>query len=210
MPSGLVFGMTTGVILGTPTSSGTASFTMRVTDANGLTDTKALSITVSATVILWAPVIGDSYVRADVPAGSYGGEQDVWTGLVPTQSRALIKFDLSAVPAGSTVVYAILRLYVTNVGFAGTAGLCEASKSWAESNVTWSLAVNPVPPCASASAPPSRGQWWELDVISIVRPWITNGGNWGRGFVIDLVAGIMSFASRESGNAPQLYIQYGR
>lgn len=47
LPNGLVFGTETGVISGTPTTTGTSNFDLRVTDVNGLSDTKALSITVN-------------------------------------------------------------------------------------------------------------------------------------------------------------------
>jgi len=40
-----------GVISGTPTASGTSSFTVQVTDSSGLTGTKALSIAVAASAV---------------------------------------------------------------------------------------------------------------------------------------------------------------
>jgi hypothetical protein len=48
LPAGLALARRTGVISGTPTRTGTSNFTMRVTDANSLTATKSLSLTVSA------------------------------------------------------------------------------------------------------------------------------------------------------------------
>ena len=48
LPAGLTLASTTGVISGTPTGTGTSSFTAQVTDANSQTATKALSITVNA------------------------------------------------------------------------------------------------------------------------------------------------------------------
>jgi len=49
LPAGLTLAPSTGTISGTPTATGTASFTVQVTDANSLTATKALSLTVGAT-----------------------------------------------------------------------------------------------------------------------------------------------------------------
>jgi len=48
LPTGLTLAPGTGVISGTPTVVGTSNFSVQVTDANSLTATKALSLTVAA------------------------------------------------------------------------------------------------------------------------------------------------------------------
>jgi hypothetical protein len=57
-----------GVISGTPTNTGTASFTVRVTDTLNQSDTQSLSITVSAALAITTnqlpdAEVGDSYRR---------------------------------------------------------------------------------------------------------------------------------------------------
>jgi hypothetical protein len=47
LPAGLTLNSSTGVISGTPTTKGTSSFTVKVTDANAIAATKSLSITVN-------------------------------------------------------------------------------------------------------------------------------------------------------------------
>ena len=47
-PAGITLNASTGVLAGTPTAGGTANFTVKVTDAGGLTATQATSITVLA------------------------------------------------------------------------------------------------------------------------------------------------------------------
>ena len=47
LPAGLTLGQGTGVISGTPTAAGTATFTVQVQDAAGLSDTQDLSITIN-------------------------------------------------------------------------------------------------------------------------------------------------------------------
>jgi len=50
LPAGLTLASSTGAIAGTPTVTGTSSFTVQVTDAKSLTATQALSITVNAPI----------------------------------------------------------------------------------------------------------------------------------------------------------------
>ena len=47
-PAGITLGASTGVLAGTPTAGGTSNFTIKVTDAAGLTATQPTSITVLA------------------------------------------------------------------------------------------------------------------------------------------------------------------
>ncbi|OFV94292.1 MAG: hypothetical protein A3F68_08825 [Acidobacteria bacterium RIFCSPLOWO2_12_FULL_54_10] len=47
LPAGLTIGSSTGVISGTPTGTGTSSFTVKVTDAGAMTATQSLNLTVN-------------------------------------------------------------------------------------------------------------------------------------------------------------------
>lgn len=47
LPAGLTIGSSTGIISGTPTTAGTSSFTVQVTDGAGQTATQALSVTIT-------------------------------------------------------------------------------------------------------------------------------------------------------------------
>ena len=46
LPPGLTLGASTGLLSGTPTTAGSYSFTVKVTDSSGLSDTEAVSLTV--------------------------------------------------------------------------------------------------------------------------------------------------------------------
>jgi hypothetical protein len=65
LPAGLNLNSTTGAISGTPTAAGTSSFTVRVQDAGGLSDTQALSITINLPA-------GPSITTTTLPAGTLG------------------------------------------------------------------------------------------------------------------------------------------
>jgi len=64
LPPGLTVNSTTGVISGTPTSTGSFTFTAKVTDSASNTATKSLSIAVTSQLTIWAatvvPTIPDS------------------------------------------------------------------------------------------------------------------------------------------------------
>jgi large repetitive protein len=68
LPPGLNLNPINGVISGTPTAAGTSSFTVRVQDAGGLSDTQAFSITINQP----APPPSPSITTTSLPAGTIG------------------------------------------------------------------------------------------------------------------------------------------
>jgi hypothetical protein len=75
LPGGLTLGGITGIIGGTPTSGGTANFTVQVSDAKSVTATKAFAITIaSALTMATAPTlpggaIGTAYAQTLIAVG---------------------------------------------------------------------------------------------------------------------------------------------
>jgi len=65
LPANLNLNSTNGAIFGTPTVAGTSSFTVRVQDAGGLSDVRALSITIN-------PPAPPDIVTTTLPAGTLG------------------------------------------------------------------------------------------------------------------------------------------
>jgi hypothetical protein len=78
LPAGLTLASSTGVISGTPTSAGTSSFTVQVADANSLTATRALTITVNA-----APTITTSSLPAGTQNTAYSATLTATGGAAP-------------------------------------------------------------------------------------------------------------------------------
>jgi len=81
LPAGLSLNSSTGVISGTPTGSGTASFTVKLTDADGITATKALSITVAAVAITTTSLPGGTvaFAYSATVAGAGGTTPYTWS-----------------------------------------------------------------------------------------------------------------------------------
>jgi len=146
LPAGLTLVASSGAISGTPTASGTSSFTARVTDNVGATATKALSIVVTSggtyNVTLQDGLNGyagttDDWMTADYPTTNYG------TGTnghlqYNTQDRQVHQFNLSSIPSNATITSATLSIYVYQVS-GGTPNInCyRILKQWDEMQVTY-------------------------------------------------------------------------
>jgi hypothetical protein len=146
LPSGLSLS-SGGVISGTPTATGTSSFTVQVTDSQTPTDTatRALSITVTA---------GGSFnVTLQDGVNGYTGTSDTW--LDPAYSgtnngtainadlqyeirdRQLHMFDLSSIPSNATITSATMSFYVYNVSGTPKVSCYRVLKQWAELEATY-------------------------------------------------------------------------
>jgi Tfp pilus assembly protein PilX len=118
LPAGLALATSTGVISGTPSGTGTSSFTVRVTDANGQTATQALSITINpvggsvslSVGLRWdastSPVAGYNLYRATTSGGPY-------TKLNSTVIAGTSYTD-NTVVAGRTYYYVVKSVDSTN------------------------------------------------------------------------------------------------
>src|SRR5712692_3983537 len=84
------------------------------------------------------PVTDDTYIASGV--STQQGTQASMAIQAPT-STALIRLDLSRLPAGTTasqVTKATVKLYATAVAVGGNVDVCEVNGSWQEKVVTYS------------------------------------------------------------------------
>ncbi|MHB8858928.1 MAG: DNRLRE domain-containing protein [Thermoleophilia bacterium] len=165
-------------------------------------------------VIQPAPVTGkDTSVSSTGATLNYGGSTDITAGNISASAetrRGLIKFDLSAIPVGSTVNSATLSIYQHGQQSSATVPLelDYATRTWAEGTgngaatgdgatwVTsdgvngWSAAGgdfnNVAPPTATAPDSPS-GAWVDFAVRDLTQNWI-NGSITNEGAFIKKVA----------------------
>src|ERR1700688_1821120 len=73
------------------------------------------------------PTVADTYLGG---AGNFGSAA---TLNIAPGSAALVQFDLSAIPASSTVPSAYLRIFVDRVTAGGSLTLSQVTSSWTES-----------------------------------------------------------------------------
>ncbi|NBF09677.1 putative Ig domain-containing protein [Pseudomonas sp. Fl4BN1] len=143
LPAGLSLNTTSGLISGTPTTSGTSNLTITATDTNGATGTKAYSITIAAVAIT---VPASSQILAagqsatvDLTQGATGG---------PFTQATLA----SVTPASAGRAMMISRFsmrFIPSAAFAGTAivsfSLQNGSGSSAASTVSFMIQERPDP-----------------------------------------------------------------
>jgi len=87
---------------------------------------------------------GDAHVHSAAPNGNFGSNAFLRAGYCcgefPGKTFTYIKFDLSSIPAGSTVNGATLGLYLdSGMGFSSGMGLIASrvTSGWDEGSITW-------------------------------------------------------------------------
>jgi len=200
-----------GTLSGTPGADnvGINTFTVRV-DATDGSDTATLQITVDAagggggtTVSLRNGSNGyngmvDATIRSDNATTNYGSANTIESDGTPDYA-GLLKWDLTAIPPGSTVANVTLGVQVSNISDSSYE-IYGLKKTWNESQVTWNQAANGSnwqTPGAngnndrSSSAftsitAPSLG-WYDLQLnaagVAQVQSWIDNPSS-NHGFII--------------------------
>ena len=123
-----------------------------------------------------APVAADSYVLATAPNTNYGTAANGTNLKINAAARALLRFDLAALPAGlpsSEVAKATLSLWVNTVVVPGALQVSPLAGDWAEGGVTYNTAPAEGAPVAlgiAVSGP--AGHYLAVDVTDQVRDWI--------------------------------------
>jgi len=115
--------------------------------------------------------------------------------------KALVRFDLSSIPAGTTITSATLSLYNyahLSSATGGALNVYPVSRPWVESEATWNRysagGIWTVPgmqagtdyatsPSTSITIDTSTGVWRSFDVTAIVQSWL-NGTRPNNGFVV--------------------------
>ena len=127
-----------------------------------------------------SPLAADAYVSSVNPALNFGAQATLNVG---AGSTALVGFDLSTLPPGTTaakLVKATLVLYVSRIGVAGAVEVQTALSGWAESTVTNVTAPTLSGPGTGPTvAIPAGAQYVSVDVTNQVKAWLNGAPNYG-------------------------------
>src|SRR5450755_4270853 len=83
-----------------------------------------------------ATLTGDAYVSSVRSSGNFGTQTNLYVG---NGNTSFLQFDLSTLPAGTTVgqiAGATLRLYVNRVNTAGPVSVLPVTSAWSEGVIT--------------------------------------------------------------------------
>ncbi len=141
-------------------------------------------------------VVGDAYVNSAHPLVNYGSLSNLY---VNGNGTALLQFDLSSLPAGTTanqIGSASLKLYVNRVNASGVVNVAPVSSAWSESSVTYAT----MPSLGSAVAsftPATAQQFIVIDITTLVQGWVaTPSSNFG--IALTTSAGDLVLDSKEN------------
>ena len=168
--------------------------------------------------------MADACVQEAYPDENAGDTVDMLAGYDDSpdanaqRMRALLRFDLPAIPAGSVVRSATLRLYISRSrdypGRVRQVSAHRADGAWSESLVTWRNAPEPAESYGSALIAHMAWGWCALDVTALVQQWL-DGAQPNEGLMIlgPEQAGADSawrgFSSREGPYPPELVVEAG-
>jgi len=182
----------TPTLVGTPTPTPTPSPipTPTATPTPTPTPSPTPTPTPASVTVTFYPV-ADAYVWADDPTSNFGGSDHLYVGrgilfdpdFTPTdmRMRTFIRFNLSGIPAGATVLSAQLRLYRDSGVGSGILNVHRVLGNWTETGLHW----NNQPSFASSPTDgiPVGGDWHEWDVTADVQAFV-NGSAPNHGWVI--------------------------
>ncbi len=182
-------------------------------------DITPATVQATATTLTLTP-LGDAMINSNAPATNFGGQAELMVSKVGNtlqpEARSLLRFDLTAIPAGSTIQRATLRLHqIRATGGNWTMNLARVSADWNANTVTW----NTRPPVGAFpdytfDAPPGDDIVLTVDVTNLVERWVyTPGSMPNYGFELSGVTVIgasltRAFASMEGKIKPELVIDY--
>lgn len=147
-------------------------------------------------VAVEATLVADAHVNSALPGANSGAISNLKVGGGYT---ALLQFDLSTLPAGTTgaqVSRAILRLYCNRVDVAGQVSVQAVNQAWGESTVTYGTMPS-LGGGAQVVAVSQVGAYVTVDVTALVQGWMGASGT-NDGLALTSGAAVVQFDSKEN------------
>jgi hypothetical protein len=170
----------------------------------------------------------DAYIAEYYGNGNFGKDENLYTGNFMQAHdvyRSLLKFDLSAIPIGSTITSATLKLYVIKKDNAALPNQMIAAyqniNDFSETTVTWNNAPRVdqtvAYPGILPDTIPDAGHYIDIDVLDLVKSWFDKSkANYGITVVAryeDTINSIIRYKSKEysdNNKKPVLEINYNQ
>ena len=138
-----------------------------------------------AAIAQTVPLAQDSYVvTSPATSNNYGAAATI-NASGPNGDRALVQFDLTTLPAGTTadnIARATLTLFVNKLGAAGTINISVANGPWTELGVTGMNAPVPAASVFSSLSVTASDQYVYVDATTAVKNWLN--GTTNNGFIV--------------------------
>lgn len=176
-----------------------------LSSASALAIGSSAPVAVPTVLTYQSPVVGDSTLQQISPYLGLPYDQELSVReQSPFSQRAILKYDLSAIPDNATVLSATARFWVTQSG-ANPVRLHRVIESWSESLATWDSKSAAYDPVAVATFTPSAAsQFVSVDVTGLVQEWLVGAKpNYGIMLVAAAPNEQTKYGSRESSVAGQ-------
>ena len=148
-------------------ATGPHTFEVRAS-ASGQTDATPAqrTWTVDPSVPIPAVPDADATLKQSIPDQNLGTTTELSADNSP-QERSFLRFTVSGVPAGQSVLRATLRLYATN-GSDNGPEIRPSASGWSETGVTWNNQPSLLGPLVADAAAVPAGAWQEYDLTGAV------------------------------------------
>jgi len=149
-----------------------------------------------------ATIVADASVSSARPNLNFGRLSNLYVG---NGNTALIRFDLSSLPAGTTAAqigHATLRLYVNRINASGGINLQPVTSTWDELAVT-NATLPALGPALSSFSVTDVNQYAVIDVTTLVQGWLTTPGS-NYGIALSSAGANILFDSKENDETSHL------
>jgi hypothetical protein len=124
----------------------------------------------------------DAWIRDNLPTANHGSEVNLnirYEGGVI--ERALVRYDLSSIPAKAAILSATAWFYVFKDHPQGPVDIHRINADWAEADATWDSMSDNIDSNVLASIPaqPVAGKWVAVNLTSQLQAWVNGDPNYG-------------------------------